>query len=146
MISPALFRRFLLPRYKRITDLLHRYGVDVVYVDCDGDINLLVEPWLEAGSTACSLWKCGRVRTRLRSAGAMESAFCSRRGEQNAPPGGTGRHPPGDQQTREYSCRRGIHPVHRPSLSAGCGLPDYLYYLKVKRDAFGILHQKDRAA
>ncbi|HET6383538.1 MAG TPA: uroporphyrinogen decarboxylase family protein [Armatimonadota bacterium] len=52
MISPTMFREFLVPQYKRITDLLHRHGVDVVVVDCDGDINQLVPLWLEAGVNA----------------------------------------------------------------------------------------------
>ncbi len=49
MISPRLFRRFLVPRYRRITDLLRAHGVDIVYVDCDGDIGELAPLWLEAG-------------------------------------------------------------------------------------------------
>lgn len=49
MISPRLFRRFMVPRYRRITDLLRAHGVDIVFVDCDGDINELVPLWLEAG-------------------------------------------------------------------------------------------------
>jgi len=49
LISPKLFNQWMVPRYKRITDLLARHGVDVCYVDCDGNINQLVGPWLEAG-------------------------------------------------------------------------------------------------
>ena len=49
LLSPAMFRRFLLPRYKRLAEALRRFGVDVIFTDCDGDINILVEPWLEAG-------------------------------------------------------------------------------------------------
>ncbi len=49
MISPRMFARLLVPRYRRITDLLRSRGVDIVYVDCDGDIGELVPLWLEAG-------------------------------------------------------------------------------------------------
>ena len=49
IMSPAMFRRFLVPRYRRIADLLHKYGVDVIFVDCDGDINSIAGLWLEAG-------------------------------------------------------------------------------------------------
>ena len=49
MISPAMFKKLLVPRYKRITDLLHRHGVDIVYTDCDGNINDIAGLWLEAG-------------------------------------------------------------------------------------------------
>lgn len=49
MVSPAMFRRFTAPGYKRITDLLRQHGCEVVYVDCDGNINELVEVWLDSG-------------------------------------------------------------------------------------------------
>lgn len=49
LISPRHFRRFLLPHYRRITDLLHRHGVDIVFLDCDGNIEKLAPLWLEVG-------------------------------------------------------------------------------------------------
>jgi uroporphyrinogen-III decarboxylase len=50
IISPRLFREWMTPRYKRITDALReRFGVDIVYVDCDGNILSLVEHWLAGG-------------------------------------------------------------------------------------------------
>ena len=38
-----------MPHYKRITDVLNKYGVDIVFVDCDGKIDALAPLWLEAG-------------------------------------------------------------------------------------------------
>ncbi len=49
LLSPKLFERFMVPRYKRITEILHEYGVKIVVVDCDGNIDALVPGWLEAG-------------------------------------------------------------------------------------------------
>ncbi len=49
MISPAMFKSIVIPRLKRITTLLRRHGVDVIWTDCDGNINKLVPLWLEAG-------------------------------------------------------------------------------------------------
>jgi uroporphyrinogen decarboxylase len=49
LISPAMVRKFMLPRYKKITDLLHSYGVDVIFLDSDGNLNELVPLWLEVG-------------------------------------------------------------------------------------------------
>ena len=49
LLSPAHFRRYLVPQYKRITSLLRKHGVDVVWVDCDGCIDELIPLWLEAG-------------------------------------------------------------------------------------------------
>jgi len=49
LISPKTFKQVLVPHYRRIVDTLHRYGVDVVSLDCDGKIDKLVPLWLEAG-------------------------------------------------------------------------------------------------
>ena len=49
LISPRHFKQFLSPHYRRIADLLHQHGVDVIWLDCDGDIAALVPLWLEAG-------------------------------------------------------------------------------------------------
>lgn len=49
MISPEMFRKFMMPCYKRITDFLLKKGVDIISVDSDGDISLLIPLWLECG-------------------------------------------------------------------------------------------------
>ena len=49
LLSPAMFRKFMLPRYKRITDMIRSAGVDIIFVDSDGNVAELVPLWLEAG-------------------------------------------------------------------------------------------------
>lgn len=49
LISPGLFEELMVPRYRRITDVLKKYGVDVNILDCDGKIYELVPGWLSAG-------------------------------------------------------------------------------------------------
>jgi hypothetical protein len=49
LISPEHFKRFLVPHYRRISDLVRAHGVDVIWVDCDGKIDALLPLWLEAG-------------------------------------------------------------------------------------------------
>jgi uroporphyrinogen decarboxylase len=49
LMSPALFRDLMVPRYARITGLLRKHGVTTNILDCDGYINQLVPGWLEAG-------------------------------------------------------------------------------------------------
>jgi uroporphyrinogen decarboxylase len=49
LLSPSHFKKYLSPHYRRITDLLHKYNVDVVWLDCDGKIDDLIPLWLEAG-------------------------------------------------------------------------------------------------
>jgi len=49
LISPAMFRKYMMPRYRQITDLLHKNGIDIVFVDSDGNVNELIPLWLECG-------------------------------------------------------------------------------------------------
>src|SRR5690606_31320416 len=49
LLSPRHFKEFLSPHLRRITDLLHQHGVDVIWTDCDGKIDDLLPLWLEAG-------------------------------------------------------------------------------------------------
>lgn len=49
LLSPKLFEKHMVPRYKKITEILHEHGVNIVVVDCDGNIDALVPGWLDAG-------------------------------------------------------------------------------------------------
>jgi len=49
LLSPALFKKYLVPQYKRITEQLRKHGCDVVWIDCDGKIDDLIPMWLESG-------------------------------------------------------------------------------------------------
>ena len=49
LISPSMFREFMLPRYCRITGLAQSRGVDLSFVDSDGDVEELIPLWLESG-------------------------------------------------------------------------------------------------
>jgi len=49
LLSVHHFEEFMVPRYKKVTDVLKEYGVDINILDCDGDITLLVPGWLKAG-------------------------------------------------------------------------------------------------
>ena len=49
LLSPEMFKKFMVPRYKRVTEFLRSKGIDIIVVDSDGDITKLVPLWLEAG-------------------------------------------------------------------------------------------------
>jgi uroporphyrinogen decarboxylase len=51
LISPDLFRRFLLPGYKGVIGRLNQAGIKHIWVDSDGDSEPLIPLWLEAGVT-----------------------------------------------------------------------------------------------
>ncbi len=70
LIGPELFREFLSPLYRRLTETLRRAGVDIIMVDSDGDPRKLIDPWLESGVTCVFPWETqmgldiGEVRRR----------------------------------------------------------------------------------
>ena len=49
LLGPEMFKQYLVPQYKRITELCRRHGCEVISVDCDGRIDALLPLWLEAG-------------------------------------------------------------------------------------------------
>ena len=49
MVSPRIFREFMLPRYKILVDFLRGHGIDIIMVDSDGQNGPIIPLWLEAG-------------------------------------------------------------------------------------------------
>jgi uroporphyrinogen decarboxylase len=49
IISPHIFERIVVPRYQRITDLLHKHGVFIAYTDCDGNLLPILDLFLKGG-------------------------------------------------------------------------------------------------
>jgi uroporphyrinogen decarboxylase len=49
LVSPAVFREYVGPHYRRITELVKRHGIDIVSLDCDGWIDALLPIWFENG-------------------------------------------------------------------------------------------------
>jgi len=49
LISPAMFREFMAPLYRKVTACLRSHGIKYIFVDSDGDINSLIPLWLECG-------------------------------------------------------------------------------------------------
>ena len=82
LVNPAIFEKKVGPHYKRITTLLHKYGIDIVSLDCDGLIDALIPTWLnngvntmfpiEVGTWAASIqpWRAKYGR-QLRGVGGM---------------------------------------------------------------------------
>ncbi len=49
LISPDMVRKFMMPRYRQVTDLLHRNGIDILIMESDGNLAKLIPLWLECG-------------------------------------------------------------------------------------------------
>ncbi|MBP5209366.1 MAG: hypothetical protein J6125_00750 [Clostridia bacterium] len=49
LVNMDFFRSVVVPRYRRIGDKLHKYGVHLWYTDCDGDVRYLIPDFLDVG-------------------------------------------------------------------------------------------------
>jgi uroporphyrinogen-III decarboxylase len=51
LVSPTMYRKMAVKHYRRITDLLAGYGVNIVLLDSDGNVDELIPIWLDGGIT-----------------------------------------------------------------------------------------------
>ncbi len=49
LISPEMFRRFILPRYRKAMDFAHEHGVAFTWYDSDGDLRMFFDDYLAVG-------------------------------------------------------------------------------------------------
>ena len=49
IVTVPFFRDVVMPRYKRIRKKLESYGIDLWYVDCDGDMRPILPYMMEGG-------------------------------------------------------------------------------------------------
>jgi len=49
IVSPRFFKSVVMPRYKRISTKLHAAGIDIWYIDCDGDVRPILPLMMEGG-------------------------------------------------------------------------------------------------
>lgn len=56
LISPRIFREFMLPQYRRVNDFLRAHGVRIITLDSDGNTEVLLPLLIEAGINGH--WPC----------------------------------------------------------------------------------------
>lgn len=49
LVSPSIFEKKIGPHYRRITELVNSYGINIVSIDCDGVIDALIPTWINNG-------------------------------------------------------------------------------------------------
>jgi uroporphyrinogen decarboxylase len=139
IISPTMIRKWLTPNYKRISDILRANGCDIIYTDCDGNINDMIEPWLEGGVNG--IFPVDVV------GGTEPIAIRKKYGNKVVMLGGVDKHAliAGKDAIKAY-----IKKI-KPYVLEGGWIPhvdhrcppdvtfeNYLYYLDVKRETFGM--------
>ena len=49
LLSPSVFNELTAKHYKKRNELCHKYGIDIISLDCDGVTEALIPTWLENG-------------------------------------------------------------------------------------------------
>jgi len=139
LVSMDFFSSAIVPRYRRIGDKLRSAGIDVWYTDCDGDVQPLLPGFLEAGINCLFPY---------------EVNSCVHPGELLAEYGEGLRIMGGFDKLEMIKGRKEIKAYMEslvPLVERGGYIPfcdhrcppdvtpeDYLYYLELKKETFGI--------
>lgn len=49
LLSPEIFNELCAKHYKKRNELCHKYGIDIISLDCDGVTEKLIPTWIETG-------------------------------------------------------------------------------------------------
>ena len=52
LISPKIFKEFFMPRYKRVTEHFRKHGIHHLFLDSDGNLEVLIPLLIECGITS----------------------------------------------------------------------------------------------
>ncbi len=139
IVPPKWFQRVVTPRYRRIYDKLEKYGIDIWWIDCDGDVRPILKHMM-AGGVNCLF--------------PYEVNSCAHPGELLAEYGKDLRIMGGFDKIELGKGRRAIEAYMQsliPLVERGGYIPfcdhrcppnvnpeDYLYYLDLKEKTFGL--------
>jgi hypothetical protein len=139
IISPTMIRKWMTPNYKRITDILRANGCDIIYTDCDGNINDMLDPWLEGGVNG--IFPADVV------GGTEPVAIRKKYGDKIVILGGVNKHSliagkdaikAEIKRIKPYVIEGGWIPHVDHRCPPDVTFENYLYYLDVKRETFGM--------
>ncbi|MBN1640833.1 MAG: hypothetical protein JXA09_06335 [Anaerolineae bacterium] len=49
LLSPRVFSEIIMPHMRPVMQLLRQHGIDIIYTDCDGNVQALIPLWLGVG-------------------------------------------------------------------------------------------------
>lgn len=139
IVSVPFFQDVIVPRYARIGEKLRSHGVDIWYTDCDGDVRPLIPGFLEAGINTMFPFE-------VNSSG-HPGAVLDQYGDAIHIMGGVdktkliaGRRATKEylQSLVEYVDAGGFIPHCDHRCPPDVDYEDYLYYLDLKEDLFGM--------
>jgi hypothetical protein len=138
IVGVNFMRDVVMPRYKRITDMLSKHGCHITWTDCDGNILPIVDVFLEGGinCTFPTEVNGGTDPVELRRRWPdirIQGGFCKMRLAE-------------DKEAIRKEMERlkplveqgGFIPGVDHRVQADVSLENYEFYLKLKRDMFGV--------
>ena len=139
LFGPGLFRKFFMKSYKRIIERLRAAGIQSIWVDCDGDPEVLIPLWMEAGVNC--FWPLeqasGMDPLRLRKKFGKDLVLCGGLDKMELAKGR-------EAIDRELTAKippllesGGYIPHIDHAISPELSYDDFLYYLELKRKLTG---------
>ncbi|OQA81973.1 MAG: Uroporphyrinogen decarboxylase (URO-D) [Lentisphaerae bacterium ADurb.Bin242] len=139
LVTVGFFRDIIMPRYKRIRKKLDQYGIELWYMDCDGDVRPILPYFLEGGVNCLfpfEVMGCAhpgelldQYRGQLRIMGGVDKIQLA-----------SGR--PAIRKYLDtlvpYVERGGYIPFCDHRCPPNVPEEDYLYYLELKQEMFGL--------
>lgn len=139
LVSINFFRDIVVPRYQRIRNKLRAHEVDIWWIDCDGDVRHLIPHFLAGGVNTLFPWEVNgsghpgesldKWGPELRIMGGVDKMVL-------------GRTRPEIKHWLEslapYVARGGFIPFCDHRCPPNVDPDDYLYYLELKRNLFGL--------
>ena len=138
IVGYDFMRNVVTPRYKRITDLLHKHGCHVAWTDCDGNILPILDCFMDGGINCMFPVEVHagsdplEIRRRYPNA-LMQGGVCKMKL-------GKGKEAIREELARLLPLAKegGFVPGVDHRVPANVTLENYKYYLKLKRDMFGV--------
>ncbi|MFW6007077.1 MAG: uroporphyrinogen decarboxylase family protein [Bacillota bacterium] len=139
IVSVDFYEEIIAPRYKRIGNKLHEAGIDIWYTDCDGDIRPLIPIFMESGINCMFPFE-------VNSSG-HPGEILDEYGKDLRIMGGVDKMKLGEgkaaikeylESIEPYVKRGGFIPHVDHRCPPNVKEEDYLYYLDLKEEMFGI--------
>ncbi|MFH0797017.1 MAG: uroporphyrinogen decarboxylase family protein [Candidatus Omnitrophota bacterium] len=139
LISTEMYRRFLQPRYKRVTEFAGSYGLDVTWYDSDGDVKPFMDLYFESGIDCFAPCEVAagmdpvelrrRYGKRIKMIGGIDKREVAR----------------GKEAIKKEVLKKlpvieegGYIPKIDHSISSDISLDNYSYYLNLMKEIYGI--------
>ncbi len=139
LVSIDFFRDIVVPRYQRISAKLRAHGIDIWWIDCDGDVRHLIPYFLAGGVNTMFPWEVNgsghpgesldRWGPELRIMGGVDKMVLGRTRSEIRQ---------WLESLAPYVARGGFIPFCDHRCPPNVDPDDYLYYLKLKEDLFGM--------